>query len=960
MKRNLPIIQSPPTSSLAVNNFRGVNQNEDPKNLLNNIFSVIRNCFINRRVFEKRPGFTKLGDIQSGVHSEEFTATTNKDATNTTGDWSTDGTANLANNTTNQIDTGSSRPTGEDFCNGRKTVVSSNGTIIVVYGGGGGLKAKRSTDNGATWTNLSGGAGSTAIDASGGSYWSLFIDSSDNIHMSYHVSDNVKYVKLSYSGGNWSVGIPVTVYTADMETEYGYNSIVVDSRGKIWLAAVQSQAPAYVNTLIKSSTDGSTWSSVTTLCSAYGVGQSISLVLNNDNPLIVIFKNVTHSAVLFSKQYNGSSWGSDTTIMALGDDTAFIFSVAKVSDDNIFIGFVRQGMSVDIPVYKYNGTSWSFSTNLLSSANGIGYNRKISLTTDGTNLWAIWTNYESSTQYEIYYQKYNGSSWDSSATDLTNDNGNNQVVVAPERISSVVPMFWGTGSFPTYSLKSKVVQISGVIQSTGYDCSTGSQTFSASITSTLNGGTVTIQYADSADNITFGDWTSDITTLNKRYIKFKITITASSLATGPSIEKVQIVYSGVTVTGGHAFYKTNGDKFLVATFGTNIKYKDVSGNGWTSLGGSLTANKRSFYATFNDLLIHVNSTEAPKKWNGTDASVSNLGGTPPIGKGIEVHINRVWMFADKSSILKWSAFNNAEDWTTAQDAGSVNIYTQDNDYIQGIKSLREQLCVLKENSIHVILGYSLSTFQAYQRSTTAGCVAQGSIQSDGNSIFFLDRDAIYEFDGAYVKPIHLPIIDDIENINQAYVQNASSMIYKNMYFLSFPTGNSTTNNVTWVLDLNDPRRENWVKLDGFNPGFWVVFNVGSSNTPTPYFGDQTANSIVYQFDTGNSDYGQPIDMDIQTKEYGRAEMLNFFKQLMVFLRATTGAYNLAVYYALDGSSEWTFLGNITSSTTDVFQPLQIVSYASTIKFRFRNNEKDQPLTLTRFAIEMSEREFRRT
>lgn len=181
-----------------------------------------------------------------------------------------------------------------------------------------------------------------------------------------------------------------------------------------------------------------------------------------------------------------------------------------------------------------------------------------------------------------------------------------------------------------------------------------------------------------------------------------------------------------------------------------------------------------------------------------------------------------------------------------------------------------------------------------------------------------------------------------------------------MYFLSFPTGNSTTNNVTWVLDLNDPRRENWVKLDGFNPGFWVVFNVGSSNTPTPYFGDQTANSIVYQFDTGNSDYGQPIDMDIQTKEYGRAEMLNFFKQLMVFLRATTGAYNLAVYYALDGSSEWTFLGNITSSTTDVFQPLQIVSYASTIKFRFRNNEKDQPLTLTRFAIEMSEREFRRT
>ncbi|MCJ7646563.1 hypothetical protein MUO65_06655, partial [bacterium] len=72
----------------------------------------------------------------------------------------------------------------------RHVVKSSNGTLVVVYTnrvwvGDVGIRAKKSTDFGATWTNLQGGPGYTLVEFTYTDQFSVCIAGNDNIYVAY-------------------------------------------------------------------------------------------------------------------------------------------------------------------------------------------------------------------------------------------------------------------------------------------------------------------------------------------------------------------------------------------------------------------------------------------------------------------------------------------------------------------------------------------------------------------------------------------------------------------------------------------------------------------------------------------------------------------------------------------------------------------------------------------------------
>ncbi|MCJ7646550.1 hypothetical protein MUO65_06590, partial [bacterium] len=110
------------------------------------------------------------------------------------------------------------------YAKDRHVVRSSNGTIVALYQGYNsptGIRAKKSTNGGDSWTNLEGGSGSTQIDGPNYHSFSICIDTNDNIYIAYLKWDEPVYDtcfrKLTYSvaGSTWTVGSEKYVVNAN-------------------------------------------------------------------------------------------------------------------------------------------------------------------------------------------------------------------------------------------------------------------------------------------------------------------------------------------------------------------------------------------------------------------------------------------------------------------------------------------------------------------------------------------------------------------------------------------------------------------------------------------------------------------------------------------------------------------------------------------------------------------------
>jgi len=157
------------------------------------------------------------------------------------------------------------------------------------------------------------------------------------------------------------------------------------------------------------------------------------------------------------------------------------------------------------------------------------------------------------------------------------------------------------------------------------------------------------------------------------------------------------------------------------------------------------------------------------------------------------------------------------------------------DYVQWVHPFTDDNAVVfNRNSIHLISGLSgsLGDISLKEITREAGLVAQKSVVTIGNKIFFLSDNGAYatEFGDLYnLRGAGLPLSDPIDpiikRINTDYAQNAVAVYHDNRYFLAVPLDDATTNNAILVFNLLN---QQWESVDLVAGDGWDVSNLIST------------------------------------------------------------------------------------------------------------------------------------
>lgn len=262
--------------------------------------------------------------------------------------------------------------------------------------------------------------------------------------------------------------------------------------------------------------------------------------------------------------------------------------------------------------------------------------------------------------------------------------------------------------------------------------------------------------------------------------------------------------------------EATGNQYLMAAAGTKIY--DNSGAAWNDVTGtaSITSDAQVFGWTFNGRFIGItDQRDAPFKRDDA-ANCAALGGSPPAGK----------------CGCKWNNYNVIAN-TAAQpnfayhsdpgysDAGWTNYWSVRSDRSAGLTAcgaIDKILYLWHAEGGDRIQERGGTSFSHDQNYLNVGVVAQATVQSCNVKIggrlvkmlIGMGQSGVYGFDGSQ-NPYLLS--EKIKNkwdpyrpnsINRAY-QHRSVAAYdpiNRWYILSIPTGSSTSNNETWILDLD--------------------------------------------------------------------------------------------------------------------------------------------------------------
>jgi hypothetical protein len=147
---------------------------------------------------------------------------------------------------------------------------------------------------------------------------------------------------------------------------------------------------------------------------------------------------------------------------------------------------------------------------------------------------------------------------------------------------------------------------------------------------------------------------------------------------------------------------------------------------------------------------------------------------------------------------------------------------------------------------------------------------------------------------------------DIFDIQETYVGNISTTVYKNKAYITLTKGDgNTANNRVYVFDFSlenvaKSKREIWIPWSGINATQFTIYS------GLLYFQSSTANGAVYRFDDSvYSDDGAAIDSYFWTKEFtGFKDESSFNKDFRYanLLVDTAGAYYMAVGVRTDSDS----------------------------------------------------------
>jgi len=260
--------------------------------------------------------------------------------------------------------------------------------------------------------------------------------------------------------------------------------------------------------------------------------------------------------------------------------------------------------------------------------------------------------------------------------------------------------------------------------------------------------------------------------------------------------------------GLYSYTKHDGSAFVIAHTTTKAYYYDSTAEAspyWVDISDT-TYNGSVDYpvsaAVFTDLYIWTNWKDTIRSWDGTSATASALGGSPPYAKFLLPWKNRLMIaYTNESGTdcpyrVRWSDAGDATSWP----ADNFIDLVEEQGLITGMVQLLDNLFVFTDRNIHVLSAEgdlfpsAHMVFLSY-----IGCVAPFSIAAWRNTAVFLAEDGVYAFDGSNIVDISQETVKDIIlGIDGTYRHRAVGVVVPELdqYWLAIPDAQETLNEYT--------------------------------------------------------------------------------------------------------------------------------------------------------------------
>ena len=342
-------------------------------------------------------------------------------------------------------------------------------------------------------------------------------------------------------------------------------------------------------------------------------------------------------------------------------------------------------------------------------------------------------------------------------------------------------------------------------------------------------------------------------------------IGAFTVRNGLTIIGAQIV-DNYTIKGLHQFLDTgSGSNDRLISVANTVAYALVSGT-WTSKRTGLTANSKTRFTNFVDLVFMVNGVDAMNSWDG---GAGNFGTTnctsAPAASYIDNFRSRVWAgkvtanpsrlyyssVADASGVILW----------TGTDSGYIDVAPGDGEDLTGVKKFARAIYAFKNSAVYRI--FSINESEPDPQ-ISIGTYSQESITVAKDGMYWHHPSGIYRLRKGETQPIEIsrPIYDIIKNVTLANYSEISS--WEDDDHVCFSLGSVTvygviiTNCVVrWTIST-----EVWTIYNYSVPLVaGTIYNNGTSLVRV--VGDNDGN--VYTFDSGTTDNGTAINYELETR-----------------------------------------------------------------------------------------------
>jgi hypothetical protein len=369
-----------------------------------------------------------------------------------------------------------------------------------------------------------------------------------------------------------------------------------------------------------------------------------------------------------------------------------------------------------------------------------------------------------------------------------------------------------------------------------------------------------------------------------------------------------------------------------------VTWQYWSSTGWVPLTTSLSpydpAQIMDFVTGATRYTILMNGVDR-KHWDGSSTAVALGDGTTPNTPLFTVFSGRV--YALSGATLFFSGLNHIDDWTTANDAGSITIVDARGDGT-GICTYNSHVIAFTEYSMHELWGTGPPNYDLTDVEGNKGCISHRSIAEANSLLYWLWYGEVCSYGGNTPVNVGRAVRQYLEGINLNYKTGCCAGVDGDFYYLAIPYGSTATGNN--LLLKYDTRLNIW----NVEPGNFIDFTTiggtlyGLDNTGQVW--NMRDMTVAEGYDSSTLIPWQFITKPFLDNAVGEPKTIN---DLWLVSEVPVGSLTLGYNLSVNDNTNFTTLATVNTSTDAqnqrIIPPNNAISKASWYKFKFSGSGK---------------------